>query len=353
MKKLISFLLLMVFVAVPLYAATVKLHTTYQNGSVVTATNLNGNFTAITAQVNGGLDNDNANTASGYRFFETRSSLPTNGNQGRVVFNTSNNTLNFDNGSSWQTTVTPSGTPSTGYIPYYNSGWTLLAPGSQYLPLVSNGASSLPSYQALNLANGVTSTLAIGNGGTGQTTAQAAIDALLPSQSGKSGYYLTSNGTTSSWGINPSLSNVLFQKDANVDITGSGIGEIAGTTLTPTTTTGNYRFVSQRINGNGYGNAWSTKWKKVAGVSTVTVYAQTWLASAIGGNASVKVDVGGQNSSVSGTLNNTSPEWVHFTIDVSSLTNGTVYDVTVSLAHLNDSVGTANIFLGNLISFGS
>ena len=43
-------------------------------------------------------------------------------------------------------------------------------------------------------------TLKIANGGTGQTTATAAINALLPSQTANAGKYLTTNGTTTSWG---------------------------------------------------------------------------------------------------------------------------------------------------------
>lgn len=43
-------------------------------------------------------------------------------------------------------------------------------------------------------------TLPIASGGTGQVTAQAAIDALLPAQDSANGKYLTSNGSTSSWG---------------------------------------------------------------------------------------------------------------------------------------------------------
>ena len=46
-----------------------------------------------------------------------------------------------------------------------------------------------------------TGTLAVANGGTGQTTATAAINALLPTQTGNSGKYLTSNGTNTSWGV--------------------------------------------------------------------------------------------------------------------------------------------------------
>lgn len=43
-------------------------------------------------------------------------------------------------------------------------------------------------------------TVSIAKGGTGQTTANAAVNALLPSQTGNSGKYLTTNGTDSSWG---------------------------------------------------------------------------------------------------------------------------------------------------------
>jgi hypothetical protein len=43
-------------------------------------------------------------------------------------------------------------------------------------------------------------TLALANGGTGQTSAISAFNALAPSQSGNSGKYLTTDGTNTSWG---------------------------------------------------------------------------------------------------------------------------------------------------------
>jgi hypothetical protein len=46
----------------------------------------------------------------------------------------------------------------------------------------------------------LSATLAIASGGTGQTTAISAFNALAPSQSGNSGKYLTTDGTNSSWG---------------------------------------------------------------------------------------------------------------------------------------------------------
>lgn len=48
-------------------------------------------------------------------------------------------------------------------------------------------------------ASNVTGTVAIANGGTGQTTASSAFNVLAPSQTGNSGKYLTTNGTNTSW----------------------------------------------------------------------------------------------------------------------------------------------------------
>lgn len=52
----------------------------------------------------------------------------------------------------------------------------------------------------VSLTSGVTGTLPIANGGTGQTTASNAINALVPTQTSNSGKYLTTNGTAVSWG---------------------------------------------------------------------------------------------------------------------------------------------------------
>lgn len=65
--------------------------------------------------------------------------------------------------------------------------------------LQTNG--TVASWDAVNISTAdITGTLPIANGGTGQTTANTAINALLPSQGGNSGKYLTTNGTDTSWG---------------------------------------------------------------------------------------------------------------------------------------------------------
>jgi len=62
---------------------------------------------------------------------------------------------------------------------------------------------SLPGSQVSGNISGnsanVTGTVAIANGGTGQTTANTAFNALAPSQTSNSGKYLTTDGSNTSW----------------------------------------------------------------------------------------------------------------------------------------------------------
>jgi len=63
----------------------------------------------------------------------------------------------------------------------------------------------------VNLSSGVTGTLPIANGGTGQTTASAAINALLPSQTSNDGKALLTDGTNPLWGtLAPTLPIAAF-----------------------------------------------------------------------------------------------------------------------------------------------
>jgi hypothetical protein len=75
-----------------------------------------------------------------------------------------------------------------------------------------DGTAGVPTFRAVvaadiptlnqnttGTASNVTGTVAIANGGTGQTTATAAFDALAPTQTSNSGKYLTTNGSTTSW----------------------------------------------------------------------------------------------------------------------------------------------------------
>jgi hypothetical protein len=65
--------------------------------------------------------------------------------------------------------------------------------------LISGGVSTAPTWGKIGLTTHVSGTLGLTNGGTGQTTANAAFNALAPSQATNSGKYLTTNGTDTSW----------------------------------------------------------------------------------------------------------------------------------------------------------
>jgi hypothetical protein len=80
------------------------------------------------------------------------------------------------------------GTPATGLLVYQTDGTA----GFYY----NAGTSGSPVWVQLFSTNG---TLPIANGGTGQTTASDAINALVPAQTGNSGKYLSTNGSSVSW----------------------------------------------------------------------------------------------------------------------------------------------------------
>ena len=75
------------------------------------------------------------------------------------------------------------------------------------------------------LGSGDVGTIGIGYGGTGQTTANAAFNALAPSQTGNSGKYLTTDGTNTSWATNPlgTVTSVAASVPSFLSVSGSPI----------------------------------------------------------------------------------------------------------------------------------
>jgi hypothetical protein len=74
-----------------------------------------------------------------------------------------------------------------------------------------NGATTVSGTSINSTALFTSGTLGITRGGTGQATANAALNALLPSQGAHSGEFLTTNGTDSSWAAvsaTPGVNNV-------------------------------------------------------------------------------------------------------------------------------------------------
>jgi hypothetical protein len=86
-------------------------------------------------------------------------------------------------------------------IPNYTSGGgsgTVTSVGLSAPAFLSVGGSPVTASGTLALTYSGTA-IPVANGGTGATTATAAFDALAPTQTGNSGKYLTTNGSTTSW----------------------------------------------------------------------------------------------------------------------------------------------------------
>jgi len=129
------------------------------------------------------------------------------------------------------------------YIIWNNSGFTITIYNSTVIGnttaagtgvAILNGNKVMVWSDGTNFyevqAQNLTGTLAIVNGGTGQTTANAAFNALAPSQTSASGKYLKSDGTNTSWD----------QIDLSTgDITGTLPVANGGTGVTTSTGSGN------------------------------------------------------------------------------------------------------------------
>lgn len=123
----------------------------------------------------------------------------------------------------------------------------------------------------------------IANGGTGQTTAAAALTALLPSQTGNSGKVLTTNGTLAGWGAGGGAAGASIQT-----FTGSG-------TYTPTA--GKTTFLVLATGGGGGGNTGSTACGGGGGGTAIRFYS----SAEMGASATVTVGAGGSASSSGGS----------------------------------------------------
>lgn len=92
------------------------------------------------------------------------------------------------------------------------------------------GQSSITTLGTVTTGTWTGTTIAIANGGTGQTTAANAINALVPSQTGNSGKFLTTDGTVVSWSTVTSGVSSVSNSDGTLTIsptTGSVVASLA------------------------------------------------------------------------------------------------------------------------------
>jgi hypothetical protein len=180
-----------------------------------------GNITGTAANVTGTVGIANGGTGQTTATAAANALLPSQaGNSGKVLSTDGTNT-------SWVAAAT-SGVSSfsagtTGLTPATNATGAVTLAGTLSVANGGTGATTLtgivkgsgtsalsaavagtdyvaPDGNITGNAGNVTGTVAIANGGTGQTTAVAAINALVPTQTGNSGKFLTTNGSVVSWG---------------------------------------------------------------------------------------------------------------------------------------------------------
>ena len=125
--------------------------------------------------------------------------------------------------------VTSTGATGTGKLVYDTSpSLTTPALGTPSA-LVGTNITGTAAGLTAGLAAGLSVTLAVASGGTGQTTANDALNALLPSQAGASGKVLQSDGTNTSFVVAPGTGTV-----TSVSVTTAN--GVSGTVATSTTT---------------------------------------------------------------------------------------------------------------------
>ena len=238
-----------------------------------------------------------------------------------------------------------------------------------------NGSAGVPTFRAIvaaeiptlnqnttGTASNVTGTVAIANGGTGQTTQQAALTALSGTQT--SGQYLRSNGTntllsaiqaadvptlnqsttgsaaTLTTGRTLAITGDLAYTSPSFD--GSTNVTAAGTLATVNTNVGSFTNATLTVNGKGLITAASS------GTAPVTSVTATSPVASTGGTTPV-ISMPAATTSVSGYL--TSTDWTTF----NNKGSGTVTSVggtgTVNGITLTGTVTTTgNLTLGGTLS---
>ena len=167
-----------------------------------------------------------------------------------------------------------------------------------------NGSSGVPSFRTILAADiptlnqnttgtaaNVTGVVSINNGGTGQTTANAAFNALVPTQTGNTGKYLTTDGTNTSWAtvsggsmVYPSAGVAVSTGSAWDTSLSAPTGALVGTTDSQTLT-------NKRINSRVSSAASASS--LTPDVSAFDQYAYTALAAGLTINAPTGTPVDG------------------------------------------------------------
>jgi len=194
----------------------------------------------------------------------------------------------------------------------------------------------------------ISGTVAISNGGTGQTTANAAINALLPSQTSQSGKVLSTDGTNTSWiaaGGTGTVTSVALTAPSIFSVSGSPITAAGTLALT-------YSGTALPVANGGSGATTLTGYVKGNGTSAFTASATvpstdiTGLGTMSTQNAnSVTITGGTVNGTTIGATTATTGAFTTLTAST-SLTTPTVQATNSGGLSLKNSAGTTQMSMG-------
>ena len=251
-----------------------------------------------------------------------------------------------------------------GDILYFNgTNWVRLAPGTADQSLRTGGAGANPAWETVDNATD----LSIASQTTGDMLYYNGAN-WVRLAGGTSGDVLTANGA----GVAPTyqtpaagngLSNVVFAY-AGVDDAVASPGSVYHGKVFPTGPTSGpppdlagqanneYYILWAAGTGGGYSKIMECgRYLKTAEVSTITVQGRSWDATYSTGY--LQMHIGTANTTAA--CGSTTPNWfTPFTVDVSSLSNGTYYDMEVR-GRLNTAGGVrfGYMYLSTLFLFAS
>lgn len=158
------------------------------------------------------------------------------------------------NGGSGQTTAQTAMNAFAGAV---TSGSYLRGNGTNVV-MATIQAADVPTLNqnTTGTASNVTGTVAIANGGTGQTTANAAFNALAPSQATNSGKYLTTDGTNTSWATVSGGGSLIVKDEGSTLTSAASSIDFVGAGVTATAVGG---AVTVTIPGGGGGSSTAPK----------------------------------------------------------------------------------------------
>ena len=212
---------------------------------------------------------------------------------------------------------------------------------------IASALGTFPAGNNLSLANRIGAALATDGTLRHGSAFPAGSDGLPFWRTDEETFYVY-GAASGTWRSSTQLSNVVFSLGAVCHtVAGAGSGVVTSGELGQTAQS---KFQYHSCISNDYTDATilQTKFKKISGMSTINVFTQLWNISS-GNTTSLLCTLGGAGGTtvsgeIAGTAVGTNPTWNNLPVDVSGLTNGSIYDVFVKI---KTSAGSG--FAGNLI----